>query len=213
MLTEINGYWQDENFNTWATRDYTKDAAEAAAASLTDCSFCRNCENCTDCEYCSECSGCTNCAYCRSCSELDTGAYCEGCNKSHQVLFSDFVNNAETVAYSSTVRNARTVNHAHTAVSEDASSTIVPVVTINNLPIPGLPLRSINLIMRHGVQVIESIDGGTNVVSLEEYLKKLEDNEPDAVKYAARRNYAVIALRLYECMLQLIEAYRPKEEQ
>lgn len=64
MLKEINGYWQDETCNTWSTKDYTKANAEAAAASLTDCCFCRNCANCTDCENCTECTDCKESTLC-----------------------------------------------------------------------------------------------------------------------------------------------------
>lgn len=213
MLTEINGYWQDESCNTWSTNDYTKENAEAAATSLTDCCFCRNCENCTDCENCTECTDCTECKHCEACDNLQSGAFCQNCNKSGNVVFSDNVHNSSAVVYSSHVRNASKVNHGYMVVSDDTAVPLMPLVTINNLPIPGLPLQSINITLKHGVQIIEHVDNATHVADLEPHIQELGDSEPDAAKYAARRNYDIIALRLRDAIMQLIEAYRPKDEQ
>lgn len=213
MLTEINGYWQDEYCNTWSIKDYTKETAEAAAASLTDCCFCRNCENCTDCENCTECTDCTECKHCEACDNLQSGVFCQNCNKSSVVMFSDNVHNSNVVVYSSHVRNAAKVNHGYLVVSDDTTVPLMPLVTINNLPIPGLPLQSITITLKHGVQIIEHVDNNTHVSALEPHIKELSDSEPDAAKYAARRNYDVIALRLRDAVMQLIEAYKPKAEQ
>ena len=213
MLKEINGYWQDEKCNTWSTKDYNKENAEAAAASLTDCCFCRNCENCTDCENCTECTDCTECIHCEACDNLQSGAFCQNCNKSGNVMFSDNVHNSDAVVYSSHVRNAAKVNHGYMVVSDDTAVPLMPLVTINNLPIPGLPLQSINITLKHGVQIIEHADNATHVADLEPHIQELGDSEPDAAKYAARRNYDIIALRLRDAIMQLIEAYRPKDEQ
>lgn len=212
MLTEINGYWQDETCNTWSTKDYTKANAEAAAASLTDCCFCRNCANCTDCENCTECTDCKECKHCEACDNLQSGVFCRDCHKSNYVMFSDNVRNSNAVVYSSQVRNAAKVNHGYMVVSDDTAVPVTPLVTINNIPIPGLPLQSINITHKHGVQIIEHVDYATHVSVLEPHIQELGDSEPDAVKYAARRNYDIIALRLRDAIMQLIEAYRPKEE-
>ncbi len=60
-MKNINGFWVDENNNSWNASKYTKEKAEAISRGMQECRNCRNCQDCQDCRNCWNCRDCWNC--------------------------------------------------------------------------------------------------------------------------------------------------------
>ena len=80
-MKKINGFWVDENNNSWDCRSYSEEDAIKYSETLincincincSNCINCRNCSNCSNCSYCSDCSNCSNCSNCSGCSSFET---------------------------------------------------------------------------------------------------------------------------------------------
>ena len=87
-LTLKNGYYFDENNNSWSAEKYTLEEATEASATLVacvdcvdcrDCRACRACRACVGCGYCHYCVGCGYCRYCRDCRSCRDCRDCVGC--------------------------------------------------------------------------------------------------------------------------------------
>ena len=80
-----NGYWVDDNNNSWNEDFYTIEEAKSYSETLINCKGCTNCTNCeycrhcTNCRYCTGCKDCTNCRHCKGCTDCEYCTNCEDC--------------------------------------------------------------------------------------------------------------------------------------
>ena len=72
-------YWCDDNCNMWSVGTHTKEDAEKASASLSECTNCVDCYNCGFCHNCVECQACENCFSCRGCKDCSRCCCCWDC--------------------------------------------------------------------------------------------------------------------------------------
>jgi hypothetical protein len=71
--------WKDEFNNSWDAMVFSKNQAQKAADSLTDCHDCKNCFGCTNCVYCTNCVNCDSCERCIDCAGCENCSYCINC--------------------------------------------------------------------------------------------------------------------------------------
>jgi hypothetical protein len=88
-MTKIDGYWTDNNNNTWNCDVYTEGQAIKNSASLINCidcidcrgcGSCRGCRDCRGCGSCRGCRGCRGCIGCRDCIDCTGCGSCSGCS-------------------------------------------------------------------------------------------------------------------------------------
>ena len=75
----INGYWIDENNNSWDSRIYTKEQAQKCSESLVNCYDCEDCQDCEDCKDCQRCWICLHCWHCQKCEGCWSCYNCRKC--------------------------------------------------------------------------------------------------------------------------------------
>jgi len=68
-MKKIDGYWVDENNNSWHAKNRTEEQAVKYSESLVDCINCVDCTNCRGCIGCTNCIKCVGCVDCRDCKE------------------------------------------------------------------------------------------------------------------------------------------------